>query len=273
MKLKFPQKIEARKSKISGLGVFAKEDIKMGEILEECHIISFEQKKEDVDKAILNNYTYKWDSSPNNFVICFGLGSIYNSSEDVGVRYNVKLNIKKELSLFQFIADRDINKNEEILLCYETDFMKKNKEVVTSSNSKEVSLFLNSKIEIMDSKISGRGVFAKEDIKMGEILEECHHVVLEKKFNYLPKKLKEYVFAWSSVDTETKDVKFGSSLVFGMGSIYNHQKDNNADWIRDSCRDVFAFYAKKNIKKGEEIYTNYGDGYVQNVGTNTINIK
>ncbi len=267
MKLKSPTKIEVRNSEISGVGVFAKEDIKKGEILEECHAICIERKEEDIDNVLIN-YTYKWDDSPDNFIVVFGMGSIYNSSENSGVRYNVKVDINKELSFFQFTADRDISKNEELLLCYETHDMKLNKKlnkkVSNKIKSKNISLFLNSKIEVKDSELSGRGVFAKEDIKKGEILEECHHKVLEKKFNFLSRKTQEYVFAWPMIIDE-KNTKSVSTVVFGFGSIFNHQKDNNANWILDTCRDVFTFYARKNIKKGEEICTNYGDGYLKNL--------
>ena len=38
------------------------------------------------------------------------------------------------------------------------------------------SLILNPKIEVKKSNVHGYGVFAKEDIKQGEILEECHFI-------------------------------------------------------------------------------------------------
>ena len=53
------------------------------------------------------------------------------------------------------------------------------------------------KIYVSESKISGRGVFAKEDIKAGEILEECHFIELnEKDFNNIDPVLKDYVFTF-----------------------------------------------------------------------------
>ena len=41
-------------------------------------------------------------------------------------------------------------------------------------------LFHSDKIEVRDSSIHGRGIFAKEDIKSGEMLEECHYIVIDK---------------------------------------------------------------------------------------------
>ncbi len=40
-------------------------------------------------------------------------------------------------------------------------------------------LYHNSKLEVRKSLIHGYGVFAKEDIKEGELLEECHYCELE----------------------------------------------------------------------------------------------
>ena len=44
---------------------------------------------------------------------------------------------------------------------------------------------------------------------------------------------------------------------FGNGCIYNSSKNNNADWSTDSNRRLFVYKAIKDIKKGEEICTNY----------------
>ena len=40
-------------------------------------------------------------------------------------------------------------------------------------------LFHSDKIEVRDSSIHGRGIFAREDIKGGEMLEECHYIVID----------------------------------------------------------------------------------------------
>jgi len=131
-----------------------------------------------------------------------------------------------------------------------------------------LKLFLNKNIEVRDSKISGRGVFAKVDIKSGEILEECHHILLEEGFSKQDKMLKEYIFSWPKGSWGGKG--HSSSVVLGLGSIFNHSDNNNADWITDENRNIYSFYATKDIRKGEEIFTNYGKHYKDFVGTNTI---
>ena len=40
-------------------------------------------------------------------------------------------------------------------------------------------LYHNSKLEVRKSSLQGYGVFAKEDIKKGELLEECHYFEVE----------------------------------------------------------------------------------------------
>jgi SET domain-containing protein len=55
-------------------------------------------------------------------------------------------------------------------------------------------VFISSKIEVRKSPIHGMGVFAKENIKSGEIIENCHFTILEKNLTLyiLPKMYKEF---------------------------------------------------------------------------------
>jgi len=122
-------------------------------------------------------------------------------------------------------------------------------------------VFINSKIEVRESPIHGMGVFAKENIKSGEIIENCHFTILEQKFFDINKKLQEYVFAYPKINAKN------SVVVWGYGSIYNHSKNNNADWIVDEEKNVFTFFTLRDIKKGEEICINYGEGYKSVVKT------
>jgi uncharacterized protein len=128
-----------------------------------------------------------------------------------------------------------------------------------------LKLFVNKKIEVRDSKVSGRGVFANEDIRSGEVLEECHHIILSNKFNLQDPVLKEYIFSWPKGSYGGVNA---SSVVLGMGSIFNHREENNADWVTDEVRNLYSFHAIKDIKKDEEIFTDYGKLYNKVVGTN-----
>lgn len=111
-------------------------------------------------------------------------------------------------------------------------------------------LYRSNKIFVDDSPVHGRGVFASDKIKKGEIIEECHYIPVPRDFTY-PHILNEYFFSWP---------KGGEDLVIclGYGSIINHSDyDFNSDWETDTRKNKIIFFATRNIEIGEEIFTNY----------------
>lgn len=110
-------------------------------------------------------------------------------------------------------------------------------------------MFFNRKITVKDSKGMGRGIFATENIKKGEIIEVAPIIVLqfedfvETRWNLLF----EYYF-W--LDDEVV-------LALGYGSLYNHSKDSNAEYKINIMKKSITFTAIKDIKKGKEIFFNY----------------
>lgn len=113
-------------------------------------------------------------------------------------------------------------------------------------------LFLSTKIKVGDSPIQGRGVFATDFIKNGELIEECHFVkLIESDFNRLDKSVQDISFAWPLFTLGSH------AIVLGFGSIYNHNNDNNATWLTDVDKNCFIFKAIRDIQPGEEICTNY----------------
>ena len=110
-------------------------------------------------------------------------------------------------------------------------------------------------IEVRESEVDGLGVFSKEYISKGTIIEVCPFIVLEQPFMLLDNKLKEYVFSFDNK----------CSIVFGNGSMYNHSDDNNVNWLFNPKQCIF--YANRNIMKGEELFICYGEEYKKNVKT------
>lgn len=110
--------------------------------------------------------------------------------------------------------------------------------------------YITPSIEIKNSeKIGSRGVFALKNYKKNDIIEICPTISEEtSKFDGI---LKDYIFKYD--DTH-------SLLAFGFCSMYNHSDDYNALWTVLSKNQI-KMYATKDIKKGEEILTSYGDGY------------
>tara|TARA_Y100000114_G_C11504260_1_gene205899 strand:- start:38 stop:463 length:426 start_codon:yes stop_codon:yes gene_type:complete len=126
------------------------------------------------------------------------------------------------------------------------------------------SLIYNSKIEVKKSPIHGYGIFAKENIKKDEILEECHFIPLNYDGGYMsyyqPSNIERYIFTFPKTikkSFNSPKEKLELVLPLGGGCIYNSSPNANADWQTDVKRRLFIYKAIKNIKKGEEICTNY----------------
>jgi len=114
-------------------------------------------------------------------------------------------------------------------------------------------LYQSPKIRVGESTVAGRGVFAIEDISAEEILEECHFFLLDNgNFSTIDPVLQEMVFAWPA---HTDAHRF--AVVLGGGTVYNHSYENNAKWDTDEVKCCFRFSATRDIKAGEEIFTNY----------------
>ena len=109
------------------------------------------------------------------------------------------------------------------------------------------------KISIKQSLIpnSGRGVFAEKDFKQGEVIEVCP-LITDYKKNFEKSKIKDYTF-------KSKFKPDQEVIVFGMCSIYNHSDDFNVGHNQDPENMIFK--AARDIKKGEELYVNYGGPY------------
>jgi SET domain-containing protein len=122
-KLYHNSKLEVRKSPIHGYGVFAKEDIKKGELLEECHYCEVGGYFED-DNFQKRVFFYFDGELPNgqkreHHCIVFGYAPLYNSATEFEDR-NVYWKFKKHISykLFVLSAIKDIKKDEELLQGY-----------------------------------------------------------------------------------------------------------------------------------------------------------
>ena len=109
------------------------------------------------------------------------------------------------------------------------------------------------KISIKQSLISGggRGVFSEKDFKQGEIIEVCP-LITDYKKNFEKSKIKDYTF-------KSKFKPDQEVIVFGMCSMYNHSDNFNVAHNQDPENMIYT--AARDIKKGEELYVNYGGDY------------
>jgi SET domain-containing protein len=129
------------------------------------------------------------------------------------------------------------------------------------------NLIYNPKIKVRKSKIHGYGVFAIENIKQGEILEECHFMSIGPQIweTISRTQLARYVFNYPK-QAYPKECAWP----LGNGCIYNSSPTPNADWNTDVLRRLFIFVAIKDIKKGEEICTNYEENIAWTKSQNLI---
>jgi hypothetical protein len=119
------------------------------------------------------------------------------------------------------------------------------------------------KIQVRSSSIHGYGVFAKEAIVAGELIEEAKGIRLSNRSAYqYDKNLNDYIFRHSDCKCEECMVHGNIQFVgLGYSSLYNHSEDNNAKYKIDYEYDVIRITAKKDIAEGEEILIDYGKNY------------
>jgi SET domain-containing protein len=97
----------------------------------------------------------------------------------------------------------------------------------------------------------GFGVYAIDDIKDNETIEECPVIEMTRdEFN--SKVLMDYMFKIS----QDRYV-----LALGSGCIYNHRNEPNARWEYVAEQRILKIVSTRPIEMGEEIYISYGREY------------
>lgn len=95
--------------------------------------------------------------------------------------------------------------------------------------------------------VKGRGVYADEFIKKGDVIEVCELLLIP--YAEAIESLDAYVFGFD---------KSHLALALGNGSLYNHTNRPNAFCYFDFKKKQIVFEAKRNIHPEEEIFINYG---------------
>jgi SET domain-containing protein len=105
------------------------------------------------------------------------------------------------------------------------------------------------KIEVKHTGKYGRGVFATENFKRGDLIESAPIIVVSKnEWEEMRESiLKNYVFRWGD----------DKALVLGYGVLYNHSFSPNGRYLSNKDKLTMDFYAYKDITAGEEILINY----------------
>ncbi len=112
---------------------------------------------------------------------------------------------------------------------------------------------MTSIVEIKDSPLHGKGVFAQRNIQKGEIIVKSHMVLVHINEN-LPEALATLQFKW------TED--YDAICLSDAGSFFNHSSNPSAEIIdRDYDNLVQTFCAKSDIIKGSEITIYYNEAF------------
>jgi hypothetical protein len=125
-------------------------------------------------------------------------------------------------------------------------------------------LLPSKKIFVADSKVTGagRGVFAAENLKRGEIIEIAPVVPVpelpELDFPIKKTNLYHYYFRWGEKNKGT----IGIGL--GFASLYNHSFEPNITYRKRLGDNVLEFVALKDIRAGVELRMNYNYGDPRN---------
>lgn len=119
------------------------------------------------------------------------------------------------------------------------------------------------KIEVRRSPVHGLGVFAKEKILAGELIEESKLLQLGHRRNMQHDAvLGDYVWGNRNCDCmECRTYGVKQYLALGFGSLYNHADKPNTRTRLDFQQELITFTANEDIEAGSEIFTHYGGKY------------
>jgi uncharacterized protein len=119
---------------------------------------------------------------------------------------------------------------------------------------------MNSLVEVKQSHLHGKGVFATEDIAEGEVIVESHMVPIHVS-EALPEALATLQFPWTD--------EYDAICLSDVGSFFNHSSQANATIIaRDFTNQIQTFAAKKAISKGDEITIYYNAAFDKFINEN-----
>ena len=106
-------------------------------------------------------------------------------------------------------------------------------------------------VEIKESPIHGKGVFATRDIDEGEILA-VSHVTLHNEQS--PELIATLEFPWSD--------EYYALCLSDVGSFFNHDKNFSARVLHQDKKTLTqTFAATRTIRKGEEVFIYYNDDF------------
>jgi SET domain-containing protein len=107
-------------------------------------------------------------------------------------------------------------------------------------------------VKIAKSPIHGRGMFATGKINRGSVIDRGYVLPFSDDANSDSNLIDRYAFDYDGKNR---------CLVLGITSLCNHRFDANAEIEIDDDAGTYRLLAVRDIKRGEEIFVDYGDDY------------
>lgn len=117
--------------------------------------------------------------------------------------------------------------------------------------AKQLSYLLDG-VHVADTKKMGRGVFTKEAVAAGKLIELSPVIVMSGADRLLLDKtlLHDYIFEWGQKKEQC-------AVALGLVSVYNHSYTANCTYGMYFKRSMISVVAVRDIKAGEELFINY----------------
>lgn len=118
-----------------------------------------------------------------------------------------------------------------------------------------MEFYISEKIYIKNTEKKGIGVFAKSEIKKGEIIEISPSIPMGNKTgNKFTDPFHNYKFVYPR-NYNSDNLEYVVCL--GYGSLYNHSNNPNCDW-KTLENHIFQFYTLVDVNLGDELCLYYG---------------
>jgi len=109
-------------------------------------------------------------------------------------------------------------------------------------------------VELRDTGTpKGRGVFALQAFRVGDIIEVCPVVIFATPSETLPEAIDNLMFDWGVLANKPGT----DALALGYGSLYNDDNPANMRYEAIPSEAVLRFIAVRDIKADEELTINY----------------
>lgn len=119
------------------------------------------------------------------------------------------------------------------------------------------------KVGVRKSAVHGYGVFAREVIEAGELIEESKLLKLGWRRHYTKDPVL-YDYVWVNKSCNCRECEeHGSNqyIALGLGSLYNHADEPNTVLKTNFRTEVITIRASKRIEQGAEVFVSYGKKY------------